>query len=214
MLKALASRLLPIAELLDIHLAHSSPAFKDTCPSTWLGIVNNKQPWDFFFPRTCLFCSLYNFIICVREYLCHRFSGSPASIPSVQFIVDLVQYETQPWHDLSSDDTCTQKNVVKVCSWNLQYYTMSVGQRLIFNIFSVCSTHAAYLQKTIIPCNHRKKPYPFIPLSPRKYIHAVNITLGLQTRAVPNVVISNYTFITRICAKMPSPLFVHFGHTV
>ncbi|CAH2100434.1 unnamed protein product [Euphydryas editha] len=44
MLKSLASRLLPIAELLDIHLAHSSPAFKDTCPSTWLGIVNNKQP--------------------------------------------------------------------------------------------------------------------------------------------------------------------------
>ncbi|CAH2215591.1 jg9568 [Pararge aegeria aegeria] len=44
MLKALASRLLPVAELLDIHLAHSSPAFKDTCPSTWLGIVNNKQP--------------------------------------------------------------------------------------------------------------------------------------------------------------------------
>nr|XP_021188099.2 uncharacterized protein LOC110374627 [Helicoverpa armigera] len=44
MLKALAARMLPIAELLDIHLAHSSPAFKDTCPSTWLGIVNNKQP--------------------------------------------------------------------------------------------------------------------------------------------------------------------------
>ncbi|KAJ8734364.1 hypothetical protein PYW07_014915 [Mythimna separata] len=44
MLKALASRLLPVAELLDIHLAHSSPAFKDTCPTTWLGIVNNKQP--------------------------------------------------------------------------------------------------------------------------------------------------------------------------
>ncbi|KAM3957067.1 uncharacterized protein ACR2FA_008995 [Aphomia sociella] len=44
MLKALASRLLPIAELLDVHLAHSSPAFKDSCPSTWLGIVNNKQP--------------------------------------------------------------------------------------------------------------------------------------------------------------------------
>ncbi|XP_050357782.1 uncharacterized protein LOC126778317 [Nymphalis io] len=44
MLKALASRLLPVAELLDVHLAHSSPAFKDTCPSTWLGIVNNKQP--------------------------------------------------------------------------------------------------------------------------------------------------------------------------
>ncbi|OWR45728.1 hypothetical protein KGM_215321 [Danaus plexippus plexippus] len=44
MLKAIASRLLPVAELLDIHLAHSSPAFKDTCPSTWLGIVNNKQP--------------------------------------------------------------------------------------------------------------------------------------------------------------------------
>ncbi|CAK1599310.1 unnamed protein product [Parnassius mnemosyne] len=44
MLKALASRLLPVAELLDIHLAHYSPAFKDTCPSTWLGIVNNKQP--------------------------------------------------------------------------------------------------------------------------------------------------------------------------
>ncbi|XP_072935431.1 uncharacterized protein [Epargyreus clarus] len=43
-LKALASRLLPIAELLDVHLAHSSPAFKDTCPATWLGIVNNKQP--------------------------------------------------------------------------------------------------------------------------------------------------------------------------
>ncbi|KAJ0180873.1 hypothetical protein K1T71_002958 [Dendrolimus kikuchii] len=43
MLKALAARLLPISELLDIHLAHSSPAFKDTCPSTWLGIVNNKQ---------------------------------------------------------------------------------------------------------------------------------------------------------------------------
>lgn len=43
-LKKLASKLLPIAELLDIHLAHSSPAFKDTCPSTWLGIVNNKQP--------------------------------------------------------------------------------------------------------------------------------------------------------------------------
>ncbi|XP_059051395.1 uncharacterized protein LOC131846171 [Achroia grisella] len=43
MLKDLASRLLPIAELLDVHLAHSSPAFKDTCPSTWLGIVNNKQ---------------------------------------------------------------------------------------------------------------------------------------------------------------------------
>ncbi|XP_064077008.1 uncharacterized protein LOC135194836 [Vanessa tameamea] len=42
MLKALASRLLPVAELLDIHLAHSSPAFKDTCPPTWLGIVNNK----------------------------------------------------------------------------------------------------------------------------------------------------------------------------
>ncbi|XP_068629021.1 uncharacterized protein [Battus philenor] len=44
MLKALASRLLPVAELLDIHLAHYSPAFKDTCPSTWLGIVNNKHP--------------------------------------------------------------------------------------------------------------------------------------------------------------------------
>ncbi|XP_037300544.1 uncharacterized protein LOC115453182 isoform X2 [Manduca sexta] len=44
MLKALAARFLPIAELLDIHLAHSSPAFKDTCPATWLGIVNNKQP--------------------------------------------------------------------------------------------------------------------------------------------------------------------------
>ncbi|CAG5034959.1 unnamed protein product [Parnassius apollo] len=44
MLKVLASRLLPVAELLDIHLAHSSPAFKDTCPSTWLGIVDNKQP--------------------------------------------------------------------------------------------------------------------------------------------------------------------------
>ncbi|CAH2068160.1 unnamed protein product, partial [Iphiclides podalirius] len=44
MLKALASRLLPVSELLDIHLAHYSPAFKDTCPSTWLGIVNNKQP--------------------------------------------------------------------------------------------------------------------------------------------------------------------------
>ena len=43
MLKALASKFLPIAELLDIHLAHSSPAFKDTCPNTWLGIVNNKQ---------------------------------------------------------------------------------------------------------------------------------------------------------------------------
>ncbi|CAH0722141.1 unnamed protein product, partial [Brenthis ino] len=43
-LKMLASLLLPIAELLDIHLSHSSPAFKDTCPSTWLGIVNNKQP--------------------------------------------------------------------------------------------------------------------------------------------------------------------------
>ncbi|CAB3221518.1 unnamed protein product [Arctia plantaginis] len=42
MLKSLATRLLPVAELLDIHLAHSSPAFKDTCPSTWLGIVNNK----------------------------------------------------------------------------------------------------------------------------------------------------------------------------
>ncbi|RVE43475.1 hypothetical protein evm_011873 [Chilo suppressalis] len=42
MLKALAARLLPVAELLDVHLAHSSPAFKDTCPSTWLGIVNNK----------------------------------------------------------------------------------------------------------------------------------------------------------------------------
>ncbi|XP_031769878.2 uncharacterized protein LOC113522869 [Galleria mellonella] len=44
MLKALASRLLPISELLDIHIAHYSPAFKDTSPSTWLGIVNNKQP--------------------------------------------------------------------------------------------------------------------------------------------------------------------------
>ncbi|XP_045513305.1 uncharacterized protein LOC123707350 [Pieris brassicae] len=44
LLKALAARLLPIAELLDIHLAHSSPAFKDTCPATWLGIVNNKNP--------------------------------------------------------------------------------------------------------------------------------------------------------------------------
>ncbi|XP_049888005.1 uncharacterized protein LOC126382241 [Pectinophora gossypiella] len=44
MLKAIATRLLPVAELLDVHLAHSSPAFKDTCPSTWLGIVNNKQP--------------------------------------------------------------------------------------------------------------------------------------------------------------------------
>ncbi|XP_050663725.1 uncharacterized protein LOC126964571 [Leptidea sinapis] len=44
MLKAIAARLLPVAELLDIHLAHSSPAFKDTCPSTWLGIVNNKNP--------------------------------------------------------------------------------------------------------------------------------------------------------------------------
>ncbi|KAL0896161.1 hypothetical protein ABMA27_012111 [Loxostege sticticalis] len=42
MLKALAARLLPVAELLDIHLAHSSPAFKDSCPTTWLGIVNNK----------------------------------------------------------------------------------------------------------------------------------------------------------------------------
>ncbi|CAH0600872.1 unnamed protein product [Chrysodeixis includens] len=44
MLKSLASKMLPVAELLDIHLAHSSPAFKDTCPATWLGIVNNKQP--------------------------------------------------------------------------------------------------------------------------------------------------------------------------
>ncbi|KPI95354.1 hypothetical protein RR46_08813 [Papilio xuthus] len=44
MLKSLASRLLPVAELLDIHLAYYSPAFKDTCPTTWLGIVNNKQP--------------------------------------------------------------------------------------------------------------------------------------------------------------------------
>ncbi|XP_063836768.1 uncharacterized protein LOC135085910 [Ostrinia nubilalis] len=43
MLKALAARLLPVAELLDVHLAHSSPAFKDSCPNTWLGIVNNKQ---------------------------------------------------------------------------------------------------------------------------------------------------------------------------
>ncbi|KAJ2946737.1 hypothetical protein O0L34_g12797 [Tuta absoluta] len=42
-LKALAARLLPISELLDIHLSHSSSAFKDTCPKTWLGIVNNKQ---------------------------------------------------------------------------------------------------------------------------------------------------------------------------
>ncbi|XP_060810599.1 uncharacterized protein LOC132904380 [Amyelois transitella] len=42
-LKALATRLLPVAELLDIHLAHYSPAFKDTCPSTWLGIVNDKS---------------------------------------------------------------------------------------------------------------------------------------------------------------------------
>ncbi|KAI8429415.1 hypothetical protein MSG28_000058 [Choristoneura fumiferana] len=42
-LKALAARLLPVAELLDIHLAHSSPAFKDVTPSSWLGIVNNKQ---------------------------------------------------------------------------------------------------------------------------------------------------------------------------
>lgn len=46
MLKALASRLLPVSELLDVHLAHYSPAFKNTCPSTWLGIVNNKQPWS------------------------------------------------------------------------------------------------------------------------------------------------------------------------
>ncbi|CAG4927659.1 unnamed protein product [Colias eurytheme] len=44
LLKSLAARLLPLAELLDIHLAHSSPAFKDTCPATWLGIVNNKNP--------------------------------------------------------------------------------------------------------------------------------------------------------------------------
>ncbi|CAG9783346.1 unnamed protein product [Diatraea saccharalis] len=43
MLKALAAKLLPVAELLDVHLAHASPAFKDTCPSTWLGIVNNKS---------------------------------------------------------------------------------------------------------------------------------------------------------------------------
>ncbi|XP_026324118.1 uncharacterized protein LOC113233275 [Hyposmocoma kahamanoa] len=43
MLKAIAARLLPVAELLDVHLAHSSAAFQDTCPSTWLGIVNNKQ---------------------------------------------------------------------------------------------------------------------------------------------------------------------------
>ncbi|XP_053601951.1 uncharacterized protein LOC128670367 [Plodia interpunctella] len=42
MLKALAARLLPISELLDIHLAHYSPVFKDTCPSTWLAIVNDK----------------------------------------------------------------------------------------------------------------------------------------------------------------------------
>ncbi|XP_052747567.1 uncharacterized protein LOC128199939 [Bicyclus anynana] len=41
-LKALATRLLPVAELLQVHLAHASPAFKDTCPATWLGIVNNK----------------------------------------------------------------------------------------------------------------------------------------------------------------------------
>ncbi|XP_075979405.1 uncharacterized protein LOC142978732 isoform X2 [Anticarsia gemmatalis] len=42
MLKSLAARMLPIAELLDIHLSHSSPAFKDTCPATWLSIVNSK----------------------------------------------------------------------------------------------------------------------------------------------------------------------------
>ncbi|KOB65338.1 Uncharacterized protein OBRU01_22869, partial [Operophtera brumata] len=31
-LKALGARLLPAAELVDLHLAHSSPVFKDTCP--------------------------------------------------------------------------------------------------------------------------------------------------------------------------------------
>ncbi|XP_063547149.1 uncharacterized protein LOC134754734 [Cydia strobilella] len=41
-LKDLAALLLPVVEMLDVHLAHSSPMFKDTCPPTWLGIVNNK----------------------------------------------------------------------------------------------------------------------------------------------------------------------------
>ncbi|XP_061723571.1 uncharacterized protein LOC133529775 [Cydia pomonella] len=41
-LKDLAALLLPVVEMLDVHLAHSSPMFKDTCPSTWLGIVHNK----------------------------------------------------------------------------------------------------------------------------------------------------------------------------
>ncbi|XP_021205347.1 uncharacterized protein LOC110385656 [Bombyx mori] len=42
MLKAVAARLLPIAELLDVHIAHSSSVFRDTSPDSWLGIVNNK----------------------------------------------------------------------------------------------------------------------------------------------------------------------------
>ncbi|XP_063634334.1 uncharacterized protein LOC134804971 [Cydia splendana] len=41
-LKDLAAFLLPVVEMLDVHLAHSSPMFKDTCPPTWLGIANNK----------------------------------------------------------------------------------------------------------------------------------------------------------------------------
>lgn len=42
MIKALAAKMLPIAELIDIHLSHSSPLFKDTCPSSWLSIVNSN----------------------------------------------------------------------------------------------------------------------------------------------------------------------------
>ncbi|XP_048004712.1 uncharacterized protein LOC125240722 [Leguminivora glycinivorella] len=41
-LKDLAALVLPVVEMLDVHLAHSSPMFRDSCPSTWLGIVNHK----------------------------------------------------------------------------------------------------------------------------------------------------------------------------